>query len=338
MIEFFKKIRWVNLVIIIFTMYAMRFLVIKQILMYNNKFLDKDEFFQLQLNEWCFLMLVLATVFIAAGGYIINDYFDKKIDELNNPIKKESETEEEEKFCCRKAMKYYNLFTIFGVVLGVGVSLLINQYMFGGIFLLVAGLLWFYSSTYKRIPLLGNLIVAFLSALVPLLVVIFEAPLLIEKYRDLFIANDEKDLFMLMYIILGFSIFAFMLTLIREIVKDIEDVIGDKAYGKKTLAVAFGNGFATVAAGILVVATIYFLFYFQTDIYPNIYIEPNLLNKKISFWYIIILLIAPLSYVIYRLIANTTKQGMHITSMILKLIMFFGIAYSFVLYYGLKYL
>jgi len=298
-------------------MYAMRFLVLKPLLSYND--------LHLQLSEWYFIMLVLATIFIAAGGYIINDYFDKKIDELNNPIKKESETDEEEKFCCRKAMRFYNLFTISGVVLGIGVSLLINQYMFSGIFLLVAGLLWFYSSTYKRIPLLGNIIVAFLSALVPLLVVIFEVPLLIEKYRALFIENDT-DPFTLMYFVLGFSIFAFMLTLIREIVKDIEDVIGDKAYGKKTLAVAFGNGFATVTAGVLVVATIYFLFYYQT----------NFSNEKVSFWYIIVLLIAPLSYVVYRLIANTTKQGMHITSMILKLIMVFGIAYSIVLYYGLK--
>ena len=298
-------------------MYAMRFLVVKQLLLYNGLLL--------QLNEWYFLMLVLATVFIAIGGYIINDYFDKKIDALNNPIKKEGETDDEETFCCRKALQFYNLFTISGVVLGVGVSLLINQYMFGGIFLLVAGLLWFYSSTYKRIPLLGNLIVAFLSALVPLLVVIFEVPLLINKYRTIFIENNTNP-FTIMYFVMGFAFFAFMLTLIREIVKDIEDVIGDKAYGKKTLAVAFGNGFATVTAGVLVVATIYFLFYFQT----------HFSNEKVSFWYIIILLISPLSYVVYRLIANTTKQGMHITSMILKLIMFFGIAYSIVLYYGLK--
>jgi len=315
--EFFNKIRWVNLSIMILTMYAMRFLVVKPLLLYNGLLL--------QLNELYFLMLVMATIFIAAGGYIINDYFDKKIDELNNPIKKEGETDEEEEFCCRKAMKFYNLFTIIGVALGIGVSLLINQYMFSGIFLLTAGLLWFYSSTYKRIPLLGNIIVALLAALVPLLVVIFEVPLLIEKYRALFIENDTNP-FTLMYFVLGFSIFAFMLTLIREIVKDIEDVIGDKAYGKKTLAVAFGNNFATVTAGVLVVATIYFLFYYQT----------NFSNEKISFWYIIVLLIAPLSYVIYRLIANTTKQGMHITSMILKLIMVFGIAYSVVLYYGLK--
>jgi len=309
MIEFLRKIRWTNLIIIIFTMYAMRFLVVK-----HNGLL-------LQLNEWYFLILVLATVFIAAGGYIINDYFDKKIDQLNNPIQKEGETDEEETFCCRKALRFYNLFTISGVVLGVGVSLLINQYMFGGIFLLVAGLLWFYSSTYKRIPLLGNIIVALLSALVPLLVVIFEVPLLINKYRTIFIENNTNP-FTIMYFVMGFAFFAFMLTLIREIVKDIEDVIGDKAYGKKTLAVTFGNGFATVTAGILVVATIYFLFYYQT----------NFSNKKVSFWYILILLITPLSYVIYRLIANTTKQGMHITSMILKLIMFFGIAYSIVLY------
>lgn len=316
--EFFEKIRWVNLLIMVYTMYAMRFLVVKPLLTYNG--------LELQLSELYFIMLVLSTIFIAAGGYIINDYFDKKIDQLNNPIKQEGELDDdEEKFCCRKAMQFYNLFTISGVVLGVGVSLLINQYMFSGIFLLVAGLLWFYSSTYKRVPLLGNMIVAFLSALVPLLVVIFEVPMLINEYRELFVENNTNP-FTIMYFVLGFAVFAFMLTLIREIVKDIEDVVGDKAYGKKTIPVFLGNAFATVTAGALIVITIYFLYYYQT----------NFSNEAISFWYIVILLIAPLSYVVYRLIANTSKQGMYVTSTILKIIMFFGISYSFVLYYGLK--
>jgi 4-hydroxybenzoate polyprenyltransferase len=321
-VEFFKKIRWVNLLIIAFTMYAIRFGVLYPFFKYNN--------LELQLNEFYFVLLVLAAVFIAAGGYIINDFFDKKIDELNNPIKTEDELEEEgddteETFCCRKAMRFYNIFTIIGVSLGTIVSLLINQYMFSTIFFLVAGLLWFYSSSYKLIPLLGNVIVAILSALVPMLVVVFEVPLIIEKYKDLFIENNS-NLMIIMYFVGGFAAFAFLLTLIREIVKDIEDVVGDKVFVKKTIPVVFGKTFASVFSGIICAITISFLYYIQTHYIVDI----------ISFWYILILLIAPLSYVIFRLIANTTKDGMHLTSTILKIIMLSGISYSLIIYLSLS--
>jgi len=318
MIELFKKIRWINLLIIVFTMYAMRFAVVSPLLKLNG--------LELQLNDFYFVLLVLATVFLAAGGYIVNDYFDKKIDEINRPIKtkKELGDKEEETICCKKAMKFYNAFTITGVVLGSLVSLLIGQYMFSTIFFLVAGVLWFYSSTYKRIPFLGNIIVAVLSALVPLLVVVYEMPLIIEKYRTLFIENDT-DVMIIMYFVGGFSAFAFFLTLIREIVKDIEDVLGDKAYGKNTIPVILGNSFATVLAGIFIVVTVYMLFYYQT----------NYSNEKLSFWYILLLIVSPLMYVVFRLIANTSKKGMHITSTIIKLVMFFGIAYSFIIYSSL---
>ena len=318
MMELLKKVRWVNLLIIVFTMYSMRFGVVNPLLKLNG--------LELQLNEFYFVLLVLATVFLAAGGYIVNDYFDKKIDEINRPVKTkdEVENEEDETICCRKAMKFYNAFTISGVVLGTLVSLLIGQYMFSTIFFLVAGVLWFYSSTYKRIPFLGNVIVAILSAMVPLLVVVYEMPLIVEKYRDLFIENNT-DVMIIMYFVGGFALFAFMLTLIREIIKDIEDIVGDKTYGKRTIPVVLGNGFATVLAGIFIVSTIYMLFYFQT----------NYSNEKLSLWYILILIVSPLSYVIFRLIANTSKKGMHITSTIIKLVMFFGVAYSVVVYSSL---
>ena len=121
--------------------------------------------------------LLLATVFITAGGYVINDYFDIKTDLINK-----GKVIVGTKIPRRKAMMWHNIFNIAGVAAGFYISWKAGYMMLGTLFLIVSGLLYFYSASYKRQFLIGNIIVALLTAMVPLLVVFYEWPALYRYY------------------------------------------------------------------------------------------------------------------------------------------------------------
>ncbi|HPX05845.1 MAG TPA: UbiA family prenyltransferase, partial [Tenuifilaceae bacterium] len=160
--QILQVVRTKNLLVVMATMYAMRFFIVAPLLQVKGM--------QLQLGEVPFLLLVLATVFIAAAGYVINDYFDTRADLINHP----ESVIVGRKIARRTAIILHLGLSLVGVVLGTVVSFLIGKPTYSIIFLLVAGMLWFYSTTYKRQFLIGNIIVAFLSALVPMLVLVFE--------------------------------------------------------------------------------------------------------------------------------------------------------------------
>ena len=129
------------------------------------------EKFPEQMPWWVLTLLILSVVCIAAGGYVINDYFDVKIDRINRPddmvvtrvISREA------------AMNWFYVLTAIGIVAGLAVAWWARSWNLLFIYIVIPGLLWFYSASYKRMLLVGNLIVAFISALVPLLVAIINA-------------------------------------------------------------------------------------------------------------------------------------------------------------------
>ena len=309
--KFIKLIRLPNLAIIVLIMYAMRYGVIYPFLRLNG--------FEIQFSEILFLGLVLSTILIAAGGYAINDYEDRKIDAKNNPEK----VTEENQICSRKMMIAYNYLTITGITIGGLVSYFSGYFMFSTIFVLIAGLLWFYSSTYKMMPFLGNIIVALLAGVTPVIVALFEIPQLTEKYRETLI-DLKIDFMPLFYFVLAFGIFAFLTTIIREIVKDIEDIEGDKSFKRNTIPVAFG----VVTAKIISIFTI--LFTIGSLLYAQFTFELG----KLSLWYIIIGLIIPFIIISIKLLIDKTPEQFHKTSMYIKLIMIVGICYSAVLFYS----
>ena len=163
-----------------------------------------------------FIFTILATVLICAGGNIINDYFDTRIDEINKPEK----VIIGKSISRREAMLLHQFLTFSGVLLGLIVAVYAKSYLLGVIYILVPGLLWFYSSSYKRMFVAGNFVVATLSGLVPLLIGITEKIFLERKYGDKIIDTGLIGDFMLW--VLVFSFFAFLTTLIREIVYVIE--------------------------------------------------------------------------------------------------------------------
>ena len=309
--KFIKLIRLPNLAIIALVMYAMRYGVIYPFLKLNG--------FEIQFSEILFLGLVFSTILIAAGGYAINDYEDRKIDAKNNPDK----VTEENQVCAKKMMTAYNYLTIGGITIGGIVSYFSGHFMFSTIFVLVAGLLWFYSSTYKMMPFLGNLIIAILAGIVPVLVALFEIPQITEKYISI-LKEMRIDFMPLFYFVLAFGIFSFLATIIREIIKDIEDLEGDKTYKKNTIPVAFGITIAKIIAIFFIIITITTLLYSQFKFELG----------KLSFWYIIIGLIIPFTFTLVKLLIDKTPEQYHKTSLILKIIMIIGTGYSLVLFYS----
>ncbi|MCK4638289.1 MAG: geranylgeranylglycerol-phosphate geranylgeranyltransferase, partial [Bacteroidales bacterium] len=223
---YFKLLRVPNLIIIILTQYLIRFCVIKPVLQFHGV--------NLTFSELDFALLVFSTILIAVAGYIINDYFDIQIDAYNKPDK----LIVGKKVSIGTAKLIYAILNGIAFIIGFYLAIKVNAFQLGFIFVMIAIMLWYYSAKYKRQIFWGNLVVAILSALVLLIVWIFEffslrlSPIdFIDAYRSIKIIN---------IIIWSYSLFAFMVTLIREMIKDIQDIEGDSKFGCRTLAVVFG--------------------------------------------------------------------------------------------------
>jgi len=288
----------------------MRWSIIKPILeVYNLK---------LQFSELNFFFLVMATVFITAAGYVINDYFDTKTDLVNRP-----DTVIIGRVLNRRwGILLHVILNTIGIGLGAYISFYIGIPELTFIFVLITGILWFYSTTYKRQFLIGNVIVAILTALVPLMVLLFEMPLLNNEY-GLLMKEMRSDFTHIVLWVSVFALFAFLLTMIREIIKDIEDFEGDSAYGRKTMPIILG-----VLNSKLIIIT-----FILTTLFSIVYLYFRFLNDPITLVYFIVFLIIPLVLLIYKLIKAEHKKDYQSASNLSKLIMLAGIFYSLVANY-----
>ncbi|MCR4664213.1 MAG: geranylgeranylglycerol-phosphate geranylgeranyltransferase [Paludibacteraceae bacterium] len=238
--DYWRLVRGENLLFIAILMWSMTYWVAKPVLL-QYQFSDL-------MPAWLWAMLTLATVLIAAGGYVVNDYFDVKIDRINRPdrlvvtrtVSKDT------------AMRLFYCLTATGVVTGIASAVVVKSTSLGIVFVLVPGLLWFYSASYKRMLIVGNLIVSFLSSLPPLIVAMTQTSWLIHLYgvdmlRFLPIGRS-------LYSWLGgFALFAFLCTLAREIVKDLQDQNGDRELECHTMPIVWGNLWSKIVATMLIV-------------------------------------------------------------------------------------
>ena len=308
--HFLRLVRWLNLMIVIATMFLMRYAIISPLLKVND--------LKLQLSTTHFILLVFATTIITAAGYIINDYFDRKTDLINKPYKVIVG-----RFIKRRAaMFWHTVFNAAGVLTGVYISYKNNMTSLSLIYILSSGILWFYSTNYKKQPFLGNIVVAALTAMVPLMVIIYEFPLINKAYAGILVANNESLSYIKFWII-AFAYFAFITTLIREIVKDIEDLEGDSAYGKSSVPLVLGVKWAKIILTglyiILLVSVGFVLFRYVFDI--------------ISILYLSFIILIPVMILIYLTLKAGTKNDYSRISNILKIIIAGGILYSVIARY-----
>ncbi len=311
-----KLIRFPNLLIIAATQYAMRYLLMDPLLPSST--------FTLQFGEFQFALLVLSTIFIAAAGYIINDYFDTQTDMINKPARVVVGVEVSR----RVAMTLHAILNIIGVGIGIYLAFYIRLPALSLVFILATGLLWFYSTSYKRQFLVGNLSVAFLTALVPLMVVLFEIPLLNREYGTVMIRSNASFNYIFAWVS-AFSFFAFLTTLIREVIKDAEDFEGDKAYGMRTMPIVLGMRWTKLVAVLLIAFTIFMLIFLLLK-YIFFSVTPA---DYISLVYFSLFLVIPLAILIIQVLAAKDKRGFKRASNLIKLVMLAGILYTLLVFY-----
>lgn len=310
-------IRLPNLLIVAMTMMLMRYAIIRPVLnslpviMSDAPLIVTRMTFQMGWLD--FVILVMSTLFITAAGYVINDYFDIRTDLINRGTIIVGNT-----ITRRMAMMYHNIFNILGAIGGIYVSARIGYIWLGIFFILIPGLLYFYSVTYKRQFLVGNIIIALLVALVPMIVVVYDAAPIYIFYA----ANTVSfpGVAILFFWVGGFALFAFLTTLIREIIKDMEDYEGDRAVGLRTLPVKAGLKASKTIVLVLSLITIVILYL----------ICLKYLNDKITLAYVTLLIAIPFIMLIYRVMTAKEKHHFHRASSLMKMIMLAGILYSLV--------
>ncbi len=300
----YRLFRLPNLLMIALTQYLLKFYIIEPVIKAN---LDSSGKINL-INEVDFFLLVLSSVLIAAAGYIINDYYDMEADRINRPDKMVIGNKISE----RSAKLLYWIFNIIGVTIGFYLSYKLQIYKFGLFNLVVAMTLWLYSTSFKRQLISGNIVIAVLSAFVVIIVWLF----------DFFAFSKDAETIINMFSLLRdrimpYALFAFLITFIREVIKDIEDMEGDSKMLCRTFPVVYGIKKTKTLLYITVAITIAIMTYVLYYIY--------LMNFELVFWYLLLTVELPLFYVIIQLYKAETKENYSSLSGIMKIIMFAGI-------------
>ena len=271
-----------------------------------------------QLSWWQLLLLIAAVVLIAAGGFVINDYFDVKIDAINRPDKliiTRDVTKEE-------AMLLFRGLTAAGILCGITVSIVLKSFLLGCIFVVVPGMLWFYSSSYKRMFLVGNLVVALLAGITPLIIAFANSAALLltygpDHFGSLYVANE-------MFVWTGsFALFAFLCTWIREVVKDLQDVEGDRELECHTFPVKFGETGTKIFVTVLILCTCALLSYFNFALLPIAFSWGNFASR-----FYLLLMVAFICELVLLWVAQLPSDYRN-AQMLMKFLMFMGMMYSF---------
>lgn len=223
-----KLIRWQNLIIIFLTQVFAWGCVIMPMHNYSPE--------PLVLNWHNFLLLSLSTVLIAAAGYIINDYFDVKIDIINRPEKLILE----KRIPMKLAIVVHTIFNIVALTLAVIVAKRAGHYSFLAMQICCTVMLWFYSTTFKRRFVSGNVVVSILTAFTIVVLMLYENAIRFYLHMDFFIETGYSLIPNPVWVLGTYAYFAFMLTWMREVVKDMEDFKGDAEQGCVTMPIKWG--------------------------------------------------------------------------------------------------
>lgn len=236
------------------------------------------------LDDLNLFLLSASTILVAAGGYIINDYYDVKIDYINKPDR----VVIGKGITRRYAILFHVVVSSLGILTGLYLSLSI-----AAINVLSVFLLWLYSNNLKRLPFVGNLTVALLTGLSILMVDIL--------YRT------QNPL------IIIYASFAFFMTLIREIIKDMEDLKGDNTFGCRTLPIIWGIRKTKLAIYAILIA------------FAAVVVILNYFYEVLPLEYYLFFLFIPLIVFLYWLIRSDMKKDFSMLSAFCKIIMLLGI-------------
>ena len=304
---FLRLIRWPNLFFIALTQWLFYYCVV------NSAYREAGTNFSYnpQLN-YLFYLLMASSVFIAAAGYIINDYFDLQIDVVNKPDKVVVDRVVKRRW----AIMWHLILSLAGIILSAYIG-----YKTGKWIILTANttcvmLLWFYSTIFKKKLLSGNIIIAALTAWV-IVVVYFFAGATIINYKGWLTSVYPFNIKRLYKLTILYAGFAFIVSLIREVVKDIEDMYGDAKYECKTMPIEWGIPASKVFTAVWTVVCIASLGILQ-------------LYSWQSGWYLVaiycnVAIILPLILILRKLYQASSPADYHTLSGFIKLVMFTGL-------------
>jgi len=294
---FLQLVRWPNLLFIILTQFLFEYCIYVRIYGVTEG-----------VNQYQFWYIVIASVLIAAAGNIINDYFDLNIDQVNKPDKVIVNAVINRRWVIFWHM-LLSMMGLFFTVMALPVSLYWHLVLanIGSILLL-----WFYSTNFKKQLLVGNIVISLLTAWVILILFFAKQPLQIKQLLSA--GHNEIRFFRLAML---YASFAFVISLIREVVKDVEDMEGDRKYGCKTLPIVWGVQAAKIFVAVWLVVLIAALTILQLYVLP--------LGWWHSALYCVVAIIAPLVWIFIKLFKASTPADFHRLSSVIKLVMLTGI-------------
>ncbi|MUP45522.1 prenyltransferase [Gramella sp. BOM4] len=293
MLQFFKLIRAGNLVFIALTMFLIKYGLFAPFGV------------AVTLNLLGFSLLVLAVVCVAASGYVINDIFDVKADLKNKPERTIINNGISEKV----AYRIFFTLTIIGVGLGFYLSNMIGRPGFSGFFIFGSAILYLYNSQFQQSILVGNILVSIIVGLIPIGVGLYDLlPAITEQNQP-----TQSTIFS---ILIDYSIFAFLINFLREVVKDQEDIDGDYNAGYRTLPIVLGKSRTNKVLFALALIPIGFLIF---------YIYKYLFEHLRAVLYCLILLVGPLLFFLINIWNAEKKKEYTRLSMVLKIVLFFGL-------------
>jgi len=257
------------------------------------------------LNTFGSVLLVLATLCIAAAGNIINDIYDVEIDKINKPHK----VLIGKKIPERKASRLFIILNVIGVAIGFYLANSIGKPGFAALFVVFSALLYLYASYLKGMLLIGNILVSALVAMSLIIVALFDL-------LPAITAENQTAQSAIFKIVLHYALFAFFINFIREIVKDLQDINGDKKGGMNTLSIALGRKRTTTIVfflGVFIVLGVV------------LYMYEHLYDQQVLLLYFLFAIVAPLLYFCVKSWDAETPKEYGFLSKLLKIIMLLGI-------------
>lgn len=299
MISFLKLIRYKNLLMVLLTMVLTKYALLNTSI--NIKLLSGLHF----------IILSISILSITAAGYVINDIFDVKTDTINKPQKLIIRT----KISIKKGEFIYQILNVIGVICGLYISFTLEKINVAFVFFLSILGLYYYSKKLKQVALIGNLLIAFLVSLTIIIVFLFDTYSFHKKDSIIQVLHNFFYSSSVSLKVFGYALFAFVITFLREIIKDIEDMNGDYAANMKTLPILIGS--KRTNTFVLVLSSLFFIIL--------LYTIKELIHYKVLFYYGVIFIVIPFAYFLFKLKFANSKIHYHYLSQLLKIIMFFGI-------------
>ena len=297
-----RLVRGPNLLIVALTQYLLQYLILVPVF--------RRAALPAALQGGHFALFVLVTVGIAAGGYLINDLEDQAIDARNKP----DSYIVGRLLAPRLVWRVYAALFIFGSLLSVYLAWYVANLPLALIFPAAYGLLYAYSRRLKKMPFWGNLTVAVYCAVVP-------GILLVAERLSLRALNEQApELATQVLALFGAYLgFAFLTTLWREMIKDVEDIAGDRAEGCRTLPIVIGIPATKCWIGLVAVIQIALLL-------TSLLLIQNFLFSKIA---LLLLAVMPSLWLALQSSRASTKAAFHRVSQQLKLLMLVGLLLLF---------